>query len=226
MQLRKHVPNDDAPPLRTLGDVIPEFIEKHARPKNRDWRATASILQRFQPLFHKPLAEIKRADVVRVLDSIIAEGKPYRANRVLAAIKKLFAWALDRGLIEVHPIFGLKPPSKETARDRILTDAEIRGFWTSASGMGFPFGPALLLLLLTGQRRGEVTTMRWSDVDLQRAVWTVPAATAKNGRVHEVPCRRPSRAFWNGCLGSLPPTSSLRLPGAPRSPGLVASRIG
>jgi integrase len=182
-----HVLDDDAPPLRTLGDVIPEFIEKHARPKNRDWRATQSMLQRFQPLFRRRLAEIKRADVVRILDSIIAEGKPYRANRVLAAIKKLFAWALDRGLIEVHPIFGLKPPSKELARDRILTEEEVRAFWAAASAMGFPFGPALLLLLLTGQRRGEVTRMRWSDIDFQRGLWTVPAATAKNGRVHEVP---------------------------------------
>ena len=148
------------------------------------------MLRRFEPLFHMPLAEIKRADVVRVLDSIIAEGKPYRANRVLAAIKKLFAWALDRGLIEVHPIFGLKPPSNEIARDRILTDAEVRAFWAAASAMGFPFGPALLLLLLTAQRRGEVTTMRWSDLDFERAVWTVPAAVAKNGRVHEVPLSR------------------------------------
>ena len=100
--------------------------------------------------FTCPLAEVKRSDVVRILDRIIAEGKPYRANRVLAAIKKLFAWALDRGLIDVHPIFGLKPPSKEIARDRILTEAETRAFWIAADAMGFPFGPALLLLLLNG----------------------------------------------------------------------------
>ena len=189
MQLGRYTESDPRA-LRTLGDTVPEFIERHARPKNRDWRATQTMLRRLEPLFHTPLAEIKRADVVRVLDSIIAEGKPYRANRVLAAIKKLFAWALDRGLIEVHPIFGLKPPSNEIARDRILTDAEVRAFWAAASAMGFPFGPALLLLLLTGQRRGEVTTMRWSDLDFERAVWTVPAAVAKNGRVHEVPLSR------------------------------------
>jgi integrase len=189
MQLGKYV-EPDPPRLRTLGDTVPDFIEKHARPKNRDWRATASMLKRFEPLFHIPLAEIKRADVVRVLDSIIAEGKPYRANRVLAAIKKLFAWALDRGLIDVHPIFGLKPPSKEIARDRILTEVETRAFWIAANAMGFLFGPALLLLLLTAQRRGEVTSMRWSDLNFERAVWTVPAAVAKNGRVHEVPLSR------------------------------------
>ena len=106
MQLGKYA-EPDPPALRTLGDTVPEFIEKHARPKNRDWRATQTMLRRFEPLFHTPLAEIKRADVVRVLDSIIAEGKPYRANRVLAAIKKLFAWALDRGLINAG--VGISP---------------------------------------------------------------------------------------------------------------------
>ena len=198
MQLGKYASADlqQAPPaLRTLGDTVPEFIEKHARPKNRDWRATQAMLRRFEPLFASPLSEIKRANVVRVLDSIIAEGKPYRANRVLAAIKKLFAWALDRGLIDVHPIFGLRPPSKEVARDRILTEREVRAFWSAASKMGFPFGPALLLLLLTAQRRGEVTSMRWSDIDVERAIWTVPASVAKNGRVHEVPLSRAALAI-------------------------------
>jgi hypothetical protein len=74
MQLGRYT-ESDPPALRTLGDTVPEFIERHARPKNRDWRATQTMLRRLEPLFHTPLAEIKRADVVRVLDSIIAEGK-------------------------------------------------------------------------------------------------------------------------------------------------------
>ena len=73
------------PALQTLGEVVPEFTEKHARPKNRDWRATASMLRRFEPLFHMPLAEIKRSDVVRILDGIVAEGKPYRRRSSASA---------------------------------------------------------------------------------------------------------------------------------------------
>jgi hypothetical protein len=84
MQLGRYA-REEPVPLRTLGDTIPEFIEKHARPKNRDWKASVSCLKRFEPLYDRPLTEIKRADVARVLDGIIAEGKPYRANRVLAA---------------------------------------------------------------------------------------------------------------------------------------------
>ena len=126
MQLGKYASADlqQAPPaLRTLGDTVPEFIEKHARPKNRDWRATQAMLRRFEPLFANPLSEIKRANVVRVLDSIIAEGKPYRANRVLAAIKKLFAWALDRGLIDVHPISASGRPARRL-RETVSSPSE------------------------------------------------------------------------------------------------------
>ena len=134
-----------------------------------------------------PLADIKRAHVIRILDSIMAEGKPYRANRALASIKKLFAWSRDRGYIDHHPIDRLKPPGKEIARDRILSDRELAALWEVAEKIGYPFGPAIQLLILTAQRRGEVTTMRWSDIDFDRAVWTIPAAVAKNARVHEVP---------------------------------------
>jgi integrase len=188
MQLGKHISAEEEPPaLRTLGDTVPEFIEKHAKPKNRDWKQSIGLFKRFEGLYDKPLAEIKRADIAKVLDSIMAEGKPYRTNRALAQIKKLFAWALDRGYIDVHPIVGLKPPAKEIARDRVLTDPEIQSLWRAAEELGFPFGPAIQLFLVTAQRRGEVTSMRWSQIDWQRGTWNIPAEVAKNGRVHEVP---------------------------------------
>jgi integrase len=186
MQLGTYVVEEPEPPL-TFEAAIRQFIDRYAKPKNRDWRRTASVLRKFESLNERPFAEIRRADVIRILDGMMEEGIPIRANRALAAIKKVFAWALDRGLIEVHPIAGLKPPGKEIKHDRILTDAEVRAFWDAAEALGYPFGPALLLFLITAQRRGEVTTMRWSNIDLTRAVWTIPGDIAKNGQVHEVP---------------------------------------
>src|SRR5215204_1536270 len=175
----------------TLGDAVAEFIAKHVMVKNRDRNATPGCLKRFEPLYDMPLADIKRAHVIRIVDAIMAERKPYRANRALAAIKKLFAWSRDRGYIEHHPIDRLKPPGKEIARDRILADRELAALWEVAEKIDYPFGPAIQLLILTAQRRGEVTTMRWSDLDFERAMWTIPAAVAKNGRVHEVPLSEP-----------------------------------
>lgn len=122
-------------PSSTLGDVIPLFIELYARPKNRGWKESERLLGKFQELFHIPIGDVKRSDVVRVLDVIVASGTPYRANRALAALKKLMSWALDRGMLDVNPIAGLRPPHRETPRERVPVDGEIGALvavWTVA----------------------------------------------------------------------------------------------
>ncbi|MEA5470176.1 tyrosine-type recombinase/integrase [Spirulina sp. 06S082] len=171
----------------TLGDVVPQFIELYAKPRNKDWRGTERVLQKFAPLFSRPIDQIKRADVVRVLDTIVAGGAPTRANRALAAIKKLMNWCIDRAMIETSPVASLRPPTKEIARDRVLTDEEIIACWHAGASEGFPFAHFTQLLILTGQRRGEVAGMRWSELDLDKGIWTLPAKRAKNATLHIVP---------------------------------------
>jgi integrase len=174
-----------APP--TLGQMISLFIEIYAKPKNRGWAAVQSTFKKFNSLNDMPIGHVTRADVVKVLDGIAANGTPIAANRAMSAIKKLFAWSLDRGAISVHPLVGLRKPGIERSRDRVLTDEELKSFWSATEELGFPFGPAFQLMALTGQRRGEVAAMQWSQVDLENAVWTIPASIAKNGRAHQVP---------------------------------------
>jgi integrase len=175
------------PPALTFGETIPLFIQLYAKPKNRGWKESERLLGKFQGLFAKPLTQLARTDVVRVLDEIIASGTPYRANRALAALKKLMSWALDRGMIEVNPIAGLKPPHRERAREVVLSDEDLASLLRAADAEGYPFGDAFRMLVLTGQRRSEVSDMRWSEIDLTRNLWTVPAERAKNGSRHDVP---------------------------------------
>ncbi|WP_310207218.1 tyrosine-type recombinase/integrase [Ancylobacter sp. 3268] len=171
----------------TLGDVVPQFIELYAKPRNRSWKPTERVLTKFANLYDKPITDIRRGDVVKVVDELIASGMGAGANRALAAIKKLFAWCLDRGTIETNPIAALKAPAKEVSRDRVLSDDEIVACWRAAEGESFPFEPFAKLIVLTGQRRGEVAGMRWSEVDLTQGVWTIPASRAKNATQHVVP---------------------------------------
>jgi integrase len=171
----------------TLPEIIPEFIKLYAKPRNRAWKEAQALLSKFSVLGNRPIDEIKRPDVVAVLDSIVAKGTPYRANRALAAIKKLLSWCVDRGVLDFNPLAGLKPPSKEIARDRVLTDNELVACWQEADIEEFPFGPFFKLLILTGQRRGEVAGMQWSEIDFERAVWTISAKRAKNASQHAVP---------------------------------------
>lgn len=95
----------------TLGEVIPEFIRLYAQPNTKDWKGTQSILTKFNPITRKRLDEIKRTDIVRILDDVVASGTPTRANRALAAIKKLMNWCVDRGVIEISPVAHLRPPT-------------------------------------------------------------------------------------------------------------------
>jgi len=177
----------------TLGETIPLFIQLYAKPKNRGWKRVEGLLKPFEALFPLPLQELKRSDVVRALDALVASGKPYAANRALSAIKKVMSWTLDRGMIEVNPIAGLKPPAKEHSRERILTENELGALFVSADAEGYPFGDVFKMLVLTGQRRGEVTGMRWSEIDIDRSIWTIPKARAKNGQTQDVPLSQEAR---------------------------------
>ena len=160
--------NSPAPLRPSLREAVALFVSLYAKPKNKGWRETERILSKFAPLYDRPLDEIKRAEIVCVLDTLVANGTPYRANRALSAIKKLLNWALNRGMIDVNPIAGQRMPTKERARDRVLSDEEIRKLIGFAEADGYPFGAIYLMLLLTGQRRGEVSAMRWSEIDLEQ----------------------------------------------------------
>ena len=90
-------------------------------------------------------------------------------------------------MVDASPVSAIKPPGKENARDRILNDGEIRLAWNAFDKMGWPFGHAFTLLLITGQRRDEVTKMRWKDIDEKECLWTLPREATKADRLHEVP---------------------------------------
>jgi integrase len=176
-------------PPTLFADSVEEFIELYAKPKNRGWAESRRLLMNnVAPHFkYMTIHDVTRHHVIDVLDGIIARGAPTQANRTLAAIRKLYNWSMDRGLIDHNPVLGLKPPVKETSRDRVLTDPEVRKVWAVWEEMEWPFGPLFKLLLLTGQRRSEVASMKWSDIDFENNIWTIPREIAKNDRTHDVP---------------------------------------
>jgi Arm DNA-binding domain len=130
IQLGLYAPakTDQEPIPPTLGQMIGLFIEIYAKPKNRGWKAVQATFRKFTALNDMPIGVITRADIVKVLDGVAANGTPIAANRAMSAIKKLFAWSLDRGVISVHPLVGLRKPSAECSRDRVLNDTELSSF--------------------------------------------------------------------------------------------------
>lgn len=170
----------------TLGDVIPDYIEKHAKVHNRDWKRKKALLGKFTTLHGMRIAQVKRADVVKACDTI-HKSAPVSANRALAHLKHLMGWCVERGMIEANPIAGMKPLSKERPRERVLSDNELGVLWAASGDEGYPFGDCMKLLMLSGQRRAEVAEMRWSELDLEKRLWTLPSKRAKNGKQHTVP---------------------------------------
>jgi integrase len=169
--------------------VVEEFIERHAKPNNRGWQRQDRDLRReFLPYWkNHQIASIGRRDILDVLDRISDRTSPRRANRYLALVKKLFGWCVNRGYLEASPASGIKPPGREVSRDRVLSAGELRVVWRCCEKSGWPFGDLFRLLILTAQRLGEVSAMRWPDIDLTNATWTVPGEVAKNGAANEVP---------------------------------------
>ena len=133
------------------------------------------------------LAEIRKHDVLRVIDGIIKDGKPSAANHAFAAIRKFFNWCVERGLLDVSPCLGIRRPAKNNSRDCVLTDVELSTLWQASKVQGYPFGIIFKLLALTTQRRGEIVGMGWSELDLSEGLWTIPGARTKNGSPHLVP---------------------------------------
>ena len=134
----------------------------------------------------RPIASISRRDATELIDGLVERGVEIQANRTLARLRALFNWAIEKDRISGSPVNHMKPPTKERARDRALTNDEIRWFWQACDEIGWPFGPIFKLLLLTAQRRDEVGGMKWTEIDLDRRTWTLPRHRAKSDRGHEV----------------------------------------
>jgi integrase len=146
------------------------------------------------------IQDVSRSDILTLIDTITDRGAPILANRTLATLKSFFSWAKSRDKITISPAGGIKNPSKETSKNRILCAQEIVLFWQATDQLGWPFGPLFRLLLLTGQRRTEVGEMTWSEIqmDTSSQKWTMSGARTKNGREHTVP-------LTNGVLEILQP---------------------
>jgi integrase len=170
--------------------VVSQFIERYAKAHTRDWAESRRLLDRnvIARWQGRKLSQIGRADIHNLLDAIIDRGSPIAANRVFAQLRLMCSWAVKRGIIASSPCEDVSPPSSEKgrARERFLADDELRIVWGAADSLGWPFGPVVKLLMLTGARRDEVAQMRWSEVDLEARVWKLPAARAKNGRANEI----------------------------------------
>jgi integrase len=181
---------------RTFGAAADAWVEKVAKPKNSSWKLQERRLQmHVLPKWRdRKLATITRADVRDLVGAVDGDVLP---GRVLAIVKTVFRYALSQDWLEASPVEGISKPATDKARDRVLTMDEAVAVWNAAGLLGFPMGHFLRALELTAQRRTEVASMRWNDVDLDAATWIIPAKETKSGRTHLVPLSKPVLELLN-----------------------------
>lgn len=140
---------------------------------------------------NRKVADIKRRDIVILLDSIKERGAPVIANRVQSALSRLFNFAAERGIIDDSPCTRIRK-GKETAKNRFLSDEEINLLWEGLSlenkAVDIYRGTklAIKMILLTGCRPGEVAGMTWDELT-EEGFWNIPAERMKGNQAHRVP---------------------------------------
>ncbi|MDM8167018.1 site-specific integrase [Roseovarius sp.] len=171
-------------------DKIKTLIEQYAKRHLSGLKSGATVRRELERHVvaawgERDIQDITRRDVIDLLDRIADSGRVVSANRVRSYIGTFFNWAVDRDIISASPAQGVKPVAKEKARDRVLSDDEIRWFWRACDELGFPWGPFGKTLLLTAQRLGEVAGI--ADAEIEGDTWHLSGDRTKNGRPHTVP---------------------------------------
>jgi integrase len=172
----------------TLGKVARDYLDA----KKDAWRAsTFKATKRYlevgwAPLHKSPVDTIKRAPVAARLQELIKQNGRASAARARAVLSALFSWAMKEGLCENNPTVATNDPAAGSkARERVLSDDEIRIIWNACADDDF--GRVVKLLLLTGCRRDEIGKLRRSEVNLDTGVMTIPGTRTKNHRQLELP---------------------------------------
>ena len=145
----------------------------------------------------RKITEIGKRDVLDVLDAVVDRGAPQTARKLHAYLHRLFKWCVGHGILEVNPVADLDMPAEASKRDRVLTDKELVVAYRRAGDLGFPFGPLVQLLILTGARRGEIGGLRWSEIDLGEGAIKLIGARTKNGEPHRIPLSAPALEVVN-----------------------------
>jgi len=180
LEAKAHLEDGKDPRLAAGVDTFQGIAEEYFRREGaalRSLRPRQSLLTRLvYPTFGpRPIADIKRTDIIRLLDRIEDEQGPAAANTTLAVVGRIMNWHASRSDEFRSPIVrGMARSS--TARDRVLTDEELRQVWKQAEANGV-FGALIRFILLTAARRSEASAMAWSELD--GADWTLPAARNK-----------------------------------------------
>jgi integrase len=197
----------------TLSVLIDDWHRLHLAGRRASYAAEAvrALHYAFADVLDDAAEDLDRTTIVRLLDTQTRRRKRKGENgarsggaamvgRTAAYGRAAFAWAVKRGMVHANPFAHLPVTKGIAKRERVLTDEEIGEIWRAAGTVSAPYGTIILILVLTGQRRGEVAGMTWGELSDDLSVWTMPGQRTKNGVTHVVPLSAPARDLIRGLL--------------------------
>ncbi len=164
--------------------VLDLYNKLHLSSLRRGEERRRQIEQALGDSLNKPIGDLTKAHLQKAIDQKAAEGRRVYANRIRAALMHFTKWAYERDHIKVNLGHSLPKALKEESRDREPSIDEVRQIWAATFEMGSLWGPMLRLLILTAQRRHEILSLDWSEVDLDRRIITKPGSQTKNSKAH------------------------------------------
>jgi integrase len=173
---------------RKLSALVAQYLEGKKRGVRAKTLAEVSrYLQGdyFKSLHNVPVHEIDRGRVSRCIEAVERERGAPTAREARQCLSGFFSWAMQMAEAPANPVIGSWKPPTIKPRDHVLADGELSAIWRACNGDDA--GRVIRLLILTGCRRSEVGGMAWSELDLERDTWTIPASRSKNGREHKLP---------------------------------------
>jgi integrase len=191
------------PIVKTVDKVLDDFLAGHVAGK-RSALATRQMLDRLvRPEIGKlDIYAVRRSHLMRMLDDIARDSGPWMADRILSVLRSAFNWYAIRDDDFTSPIIRGMTRVKNRARDRMLSDDEIRRIWHAAEGQGV-FGALVQFLLLTATRRNEAARMSRTEL-VTPDTWLIPAARYKTGVEMLVPLSAAAQAVLARMPGKFP----------------------
>ena len=180
----------------TVAHVAKLFIQQECKGHIKSWWRVERTLEMYvmPALGSRPIADIERADIHKLIDVLVDEEReggpmPGAAREVIKHTHRLFDFAFDRGIIKANPAHKLKRKILKANGEagRALDDEELKAIWNAAECLGYPYGPWIKLLILTGSRRGEWANATRSEIDYDARTHDIPAERYKTGHAHSVP---------------------------------------
>lgn len=137
-----------------------------------------------------PVEEVSRGKVAAFLDRLSVEHSGWVSNSARSTLSTIMSFAVERELIDVNPVWAVKKRQPAKVRERTLSDQELKTTWEAAEageGMTASVATMIKLCALLPARCGEVAGMRWEELDLDAALWSIPGERMKNHKPHEAP---------------------------------------